>query len=149
MQADKYIQLSAVRLFIVLVVIAYTSNVAAATLEVSFDGLHDRQGLLHVTVAADEMAWSHTKAPAAVRDIDLASATLPLRVTFDNLEPGRYAVEAYQDLNANGKLDFNFMHIPKEPVGDSRNPNGWRRPRFDECVFVLSAEGMRIEIALK
>jgi uncharacterized protein (DUF2141 family) len=125
------------------------TNAAAATLEVKIDGLKDTRGRLHIAVIADEAAWNHTKAATAVRDIDLASAPLPPRIRLEGLEPGRYAVEVYQDVNANGKLDLNFMHIPKEPVGASRNPDVWRRPHFDECVFELSAEDMEIGIVLK
>ncbi|MFC5489196.1 hypothetical protein [Dokdonella soli] len=41
------------------------------------------------------------------------------------------------------------MHIPSEPVGSSRNPDVWRRPHFDECVFPLPADGTVITITLK
>ena len=34
---------------------------------------------------------------------------------------GTYAVAVYQDVNDNGKLDSNFIRIPKEPYGFSNN----------------------------
>ena len=38
-------------------------------------------------------------------------------VTLQNVPVGTYAIEVYQDLNSNGKMDTNFLGIPKEPYG--------------------------------
>jgi len=65
------------------------------------------------------------------------------------LPPGRYAVSVYQDVNGNGRLDHNFLGIPKEPVGASENPKPrMGPPRFDECAFAMGATDKTIEISL-
>jgi uncharacterized protein (DUF2141 family) len=48
-----------------------------------------------------------------------------------NMPPGKYALVAYQDLNDNKQMDFNFLHIPKEPYGFSNH----FRPRFSAPGF--------------
>lgn len=53
-----------------------------------------------------------------------------------NLSPGDYAVAVFADVNANGKLDSNFIDKPKEPVGISRDAKGrFGPPKFADAVF--------------
>jgi len=59
-----------------------------------------------------------------------------IRVTFEGLKPGRYAVAAFHDENANGKVDLNFLGLPCEGYGFSRTtPFG--KPSFDDTAFEL------------
>ena len=54
-------------------------------------------------------------------------------VTFD-APPGLYAIAVYHDANANGKMDTNFLHIPKEGYGVSNDARPrLRPPRFAEA----------------
>ncbi|MFT5619008.1 MAG: hypothetical protein ACI85I_002245, partial [Arenicella sp.] len=41
--------------------------------------------------------------------------------TFKNLPSGTYAIAALHDANSNGKLDTNFLGIPKEDFGASND----------------------------
>lgn len=52
-------------------------------------------------------------------------------------KPGQYAVFVVYDKNANGKMDKNFLGIPKEPVGMSRNPTQSKLgpPKFSDVSF--------------
>ncbi|WP_417449066.1 DUF2141 domain-containing protein [Kordiimonas sp.] len=69
--------------------------------------------------------------------------------TFTGLEPGEYAVSVFHDVDANGKLDSNFMGIPKEPVGISRDARGsFGPPKFRDAAFKLTAEGSRQKVYL-
>lgn len=66
---------------------------------------------------------------------------------FSSLSPGRYAVSIVHDANNNGKLDTNFMGIPKEGYGVSNNAiNSFGPPRFDESSFVISSGRLLTEI---
>ncbi|MFN5223266.1 MAG: DUF2141 domain-containing protein [Bacteroidota bacterium] len=66
---------------------------------------------------------------------------------FSGLAPGRYAVSIVHDANNNGKLDTNFMGIPKEGYGVSNNAiNSFGPPRYDESSFVLSSSRLLSEI---
>jgi uncharacterized protein (DUF2141 family) len=52
-------------------------------------------------------------------------------------KPGRYAIFVVYDKNGNGKMDKNFLGIPKEPVGLSRNPAPpkFGPPKFKDASF--------------
>jgi uncharacterized protein (DUF2141 family) len=57
---------------------------------------------------------------------------------FHGLAAGRYAVAAYQDLNRNGKFDKNFLGLPTEPYGFSKDARGsLGPPSFDAAAVDL------------
>jgi uncharacterized protein (DUF2141 family) len=58
-----------------------------------------------------------------------------LRFEFAGLAPGRYALQAFQDVNGNGKIDIGIFG-PKEPWATYRlaQPR-FRPPRFEEMAF--------------
>lgn len=75
----------------------------------------------------------------------VASADVPARagetvIELHSVPPGTYAIETYQDLNNNGKMDFTLIGIPKEPYGFSRDARPrLSKPRFDSVKFAVSA----------
>jgi uncharacterized protein (DUF2141 family) len=68
---------------------------------------------------------------------------------LSDLEPGEYALSVIHDENSNNKLDTNFLGIPKEGFGFSKNPTiTFGAPSFGECQFSLQ-DNKQIEIRLK
>ncbi len=76
----------------------------------------------------------------ALRDPTRA-VTLPSSGTvtghITNLPAGEYALVVFQDENANGRLDKNFIGIPREPLGFSNRywPQG--PPSFTRAAFLV------------
>ena len=55
---------------------------------------------------------------------------------FSGVAPGDYAVAVFHDENSNGRLERNFMGIPKEGVGASNDAKGkFGPPKFDDARF--------------
>ena len=71
-------------------------------------------------------------------------------VTFslDNMPVMDCAIAVYHDVNDNSTMDTNWLGIPKEPYGFSKNfiPK-FRAPRFDECL--LSSDDWKQSITIK
>ena len=64
-----------------------------------------------------------------------------LTVHFKDLPPGEYAAVAFQDSNGNGKLDKNFLGIPKEPYGFSNGARGTAGPpKFSAAAVTLQSD---------
>lgn len=64
--------------------------------------------------------------------------------------PGVFAIALYQDVNANGKFDKNFLGLPKEPYGISNNPRLLLAPpKHKDAAFNVGSEGTTIEIILR
>lgn len=61
-------------------------------------------------------------------------------VTLHNIAPGTYAIEAYQDVNSNNKMDTSWLGLPEEPFGFSRDAVPFlSKPSFDDVDFTLVA----------
>jgi uncharacterized protein (DUF2141 family) len=61
-------------------------------------------------------------------------------IVFSNLPKGEYAVSMYHDENANGKLDANFVGIPKEGYATSNGAKGFMGPpKYEDAKFTLSS----------
>ncbi|NTU53373.1 MAG: DUF2141 domain-containing protein [Chlorobiaceae bacterium] len=71
-------------------------------------------------------------------------------VVFDNVPFGTYAVAVRHDENANGKLDSNFLGMPKEGVGTSNNPRTrFGPPSFEDASFGFDQSGLELVINLR
>ncbi len=79
-----------------------------------------------------------------------APAAVPVtRVRVRGVEPGTYAVLAFQDLNGNGRLDRTLFGIPTEPVGFSNDPSlRFGPPRFDVAAVTIPDRGATIPVTL-
>ncbi|MBX2803739.1 MAG: DUF2141 domain-containing protein [Myxococcales bacterium] len=53
--------------------------------------------------------------------------------------PGIYGISVYEDVNGNGKLDMGWFG-PKEPSRLYRRFTAWRKPRFSDVQFELTAD---------
>ena len=59
-------------------------------------------------------------------------------ITFQNIPAGVYAVSIFHDENDNGKMDTNFMGIPKEDYGCSNDASGFMGPpKWEDAKFEL------------
>jgi uncharacterized protein (DUF2141 family) len=57
---------------------------------------------------------------------------------FGSVAPGEYAIAVFHDANNNRKMDKNFLGIPKEGYGASRNNLPFAAaPAFDENKFTV------------
>jgi uncharacterized protein (DUF2141 family) len=78
-----------------------------------------------------------------------ASAEAPVYV-FEKVPFGTYAVSVRHDENGNGKLDTNFIGMPKEGVGTSNNPRSrFGPPSFRDAVFELDREELELPVHLR
>lgn len=63
-------------------------------------------------------------------------------VVFRNVAPGVCAFNLIHDENGNGKMDTNFIGIPKEGFGCTNDPRPkMRAPKFDEAKVNVGAAG--------
>lgn len=99
-------------------------------------GLRNAKGVVRCSLFASdngfpdkpERALKQTTAPVIV-DGRAACA-------FDDVKPGTYAVGFLHDENGNGKMDTNFLGMPKEGYGASRDARGkMGPPKFADAKF--------------
>ncbi len=75
----------------------------------------------------------------------IASADVPARpggntIVLRGLPPGTYAIETFQDINSNGRMDTTWFGFPLEPFGFSRDARPhFSKPRFEAVSFQVEA----------
>lgn len=113
------------------------------TLTVVIPNVSKRTGKIHLGLANSTETFDGESLRTKVVDVP---ASGELVVTFDSLVAGRYAVRLYQDINGNGKIDFNGA-MPAEPFGFSNVTMLMGPPSFGQCAFDL-AENKRIPVSM-
>jgi uncharacterized protein (DUF2141 family) len=68
---------------------------------------------------------------------------------FSAIAPGRYAVSVFHDENSNGKMDTNFVGMPREGVGASNNARGhFGPPKFEDAAFRYAGGKLDLTITI-
>jgi len=67
------------------------------------------------------------------------------------LEPGKYGISLMDDENFNGKMDYNFIGIPKEGFGFSNYYHtGLTKPKLNSFIFeVIENRNTKVEVKMK
>lgn len=67
-------------------------------------------------------------------------------LTFENVEPGTYAVMVMHDANDNKQMDMEPNGMPKESYGTSGEMNLYGPPSFETSKFEVTGEDQEIKI---
>jgi uncharacterized protein (DUF2141 family) len=109
-----------------------------ATLTIHIERVAPGGGILRLGVYDAAHYPDDNSTPLAFADVPAASPVIT--VTLRDLPPGRYAIESFQDVNANGKMDVSWLGLPLEPYGFSRDARPFlAKPGFNAVAFALSA----------
>jgi uncharacterized protein (DUF2141 family) len=69
---------------------------------------------------------------------------------FQNVPPGTYAIAAFHAENNETQLQTNFLGIPKQGYGFSRNPaSSMGPPAFNEAAYAYQGGAVSFPITLK
>ena len=136
--------------FLMMTAQTHSAQAATATLTIKVVGARNAKGKIGATLFQDANGFPDNISNAIRQEtVEIDPATLTAQVVFSGVPQGIYAVSVLHDENLNGKLDKNFMGIPKEGYGASNNPPKKRRaPTFDEAKFSLNAPEQTVEIKL-
>src|SRR5262249_52423123 len=117
-------------------------------IQVDIDGLHSDRGQVLCALFSSpadfpkkaDKAGAHAKS-----EISNRHATCE----FQSVPPGTSAVSVFHDENSNGKLDTNFMGIPREGVGASNNAKGrFGPPKFPAAAFQHASGRTNLKICI-
>lgn len=71
------------------------------------------------------------------------------RCDFEDIPPGTYALSVVHDENMNGKLDMNWLRIPKEGYGFSNDAKpSLGAPSFEAASFAYDGQNLELTISL-
>jgi len=110
---------------------ALTAGACAATVEVRVSGVAPGKGKINVALCDKERFLKQCgySGSAPAKGVETV-------VTLKDIPAGTWAVLAYQDENENNDLDRNFIGIPKESYGFSRDARGkFGPPGFEDAAL--------------
>jgi len=109
-------------------------------IKVLITGLRSDKGKLYLSIYSSEKGYPKEPSAAyrlAFSDIRNGKSI----VLLAGIPRGTYAIACYHDENDNGKLDTNFLGIPKEGTGASNDARGsLGPPKFKDAKFQLSSD---------
>jgi uncharacterized protein (DUF2141 family) len=118
----------------------------AASVTVTITGLRDSRGVVRVAICP-RADFLHPRCPYFGLSPSESGSVV---VTIENVPPGVYAAQAYQDANHNGILDRNWLGLPREGMGFSNNaPMRFGPPTFDDAAFTLGSGNAAISFRLR
>jgi len=115
-------------------------------IEISIESLRNDSGQVLCALHDSKAAFPRDSSKA----VQKAQATVLDRravCVFNDVRPGTYAVGIVHDENSNGKLDTNFVGLPREGLGSSRDAKGFMGPpKFDDASFVYSGSVLKLTV---
>ena len=131
-----------------IVLIFMAGEASAARIIVTIDGLKNAQGNVFVGLYASPAKFLQGNQSDALKKVRASPG--PITVTFDNLQPGTYAVGAFHDENGNDHLDTNFLGLPIEGYALS---NGVRvvmaKPTFQQAAFTVGVGDKPVSLHIR
>ncbi len=128
--------------------LGFAGAAPAADLTVSVTDIKNSKGQVIMRLFDDAEAFP-TKFDKALQVAEAAIADGQATAVFSDVTPGRYAVAVAHDANGNGKLDMNFIGIPKEGIGASNDAKGrMGPPSFENAVFDVGDGDLSISIKM-
>jgi uncharacterized protein (DUF2141 family) len=108
-----------------------------SVLTVSVSGLKNSTGKLTAELYNSKGKFLKT----AFKTVSSAIKSNSASVIFTDITKGEYTIMVYHDENNNGKLDKNFIGMPKEPVACSNNAKGFMGPpKYEDAKFTITAD---------
>ena len=126
----------------------FVTTAATSRLGVEVDGLKNRKGQVCLSVFAKSQGFPN-RGDSAIQNRCVKITGTTVRVNFTNLQPGSYAVAVLHDTNSDGKANSNFLGIPSEGFGFSRNPKiSTGPPNFADSAVFVAGPNTEIQIQL-
>jgi uncharacterized protein (DUF2141 family) len=118
-------------------------------LTITITGIENTKGAIEIGIYDSENTF-----PAYGKEFIGATETPNMefvRITFNNIPEGNYAVAVWHDENINQVLDKNFFGAPKENYGFSNNQFGtFGPPNFEVASFkIVDGKSLDLNINLK
>jgi uncharacterized protein (DUF2141 family) len=113
-------------------------------IEVIVKGIRNNKGYIGIGIFKDNETFQKEEPYLQKRFIKTGISNGEMTVRF-SLEPGTYGLALLDDENSNGKMEYNFLRIPKEGFGFSDYYlSGLKKPKFDSFKFTVEHNQKRV-----
>ncbi|WP_367276279.1 DUF2141 domain-containing protein [uncultured Erythrobacter sp.] len=129
--------------------VAASAPAAAGNVTITITDLRNTKGVVRACMTTVENVFPRCRRdPNSHRTVVEAAETIT--ITFDNVEPGEYAIALLHDENEDGKANRVLGMAPKEGYGFSRDaPVRMAPPDWDDAVFTVSSASQDLTIKMR
>lgn len=128
-------------------VLTFGGAAAPGSLVVTLDGYEPDVGQLLLALFRSPRGFPNDQTQAAATATAAPSGP-SVAVVFPDVPPGPFAVAVFHDVNGNFELDTNFIGIPSEPWGVSKDAAGWLGPPKYASAQLTLHPGESLEITV-
>ena len=119
---------------------------AAATLQITVRGVRSDRGTLRIGVCREQEFLTQSCALHAV----IPARRGETATQIAGIPPGQYGIAVFQDRDGSGKLKRDFIGVPQEDLGFSRDPAlTFGPPSFSRSVITVGRDDLRIAVTLR
>ncbi|MBM7127697.1 DUF2141 domain-containing protein [Dyella flava] len=119
----------------------------ASNLIVTVDGVRSTNGTIHIDLNNSEASWKNKAPPFATGTVKAAPGAVTY--TFNNVTPGLYSIDVFQDTDGSGKMQTGMFGKPRGGYGFSNNLTLMGKPSFDQANFQVTDQDTSVLIHLK
>lgn len=133
--------------FIVTMMLITSSVIAqeSSTVKVKVTNIDSDEGEILIALFNSEESFLNVPYKSLSKNANTAEVSFE----FKGIEEGEYTISVYHDLNSNGKLDKNFIGIPSEPYGISKDgKSSFGPPNYSEAIFKVAKTEVNLTITL-
>ena len=126
--------------------LSYPQQSELINIKITVTNIKDVKGDLIIKIFNDPDSFPRKGKPFKVYSHKVTAKTVS--VVLKDLEKGKYAISLYHDVNSDNECNMNFLGIPTESFGFSRNYNPkFSSPSFDDC-YINANRDMSIAVEL-
>ena len=112
------------------------------TITVTIDNVKNDTGKVTMSLHTSETFMKGNGVMNAETEIKEGKVT----ITFENVQPGEYAIMALHDENGNERMDFRENGMPLESYGTSNNVMAFGPPIYDDAKFNVEDKNLELNI---
>lgn len=133
-----------------LLAVVLPAGIYAQNIEVTITGIRSDRGQIAVGIFRDNETFHREEAYIELQFKKQEMKDGTMLICF-SLEPGVYGLTLLDDENSNRKMEYNFLHIPREGFGFSGYYHtGLTLPKFDSFKFTVEpGQTKRITVRLR
>ena len=121
-----------------------------AELTVTVAGIRNADGLVEICLFNRPDAFPDCGKDSSVLRRRIPAVPGQVRARFEGLAPGTYAVSVFHDEKRIGKVETNFLGIPRSGVGASNDPQArFGPPSFASAAFTLPDRAGAITVQMR
>ena len=122
----------------------------AADLTVTVTGVRNADGLVQVCLFDRPNGFPDCSGDRSAQRKQAPAAPGEVRVRFEGVGPGVYAVTVFHDEKRTGRIETNFLGIPRSGLGASNDPQPrFGAPSFQDAAFTMPDRAAAIRLRMQ